>query len=96
MMYETEIYEEEDMITIDFSRLSPDLEQGFPGNLDITVSYSLTENNELIIEYHAVSDKDTVVNMTNHSYFNLAGHNSGSILDHKVWIKANQFSPRMI
>ena len=93
VMYETEIYEEEDMITIDFSRLSPDLEQGFAGNLDITVSYSLTENNELIIEYHAVSDKDTVVNMTNHSYFNLAGHNSGSILDHKVWIKANQFSP---
>lgn len=93
VMYETEIFEEEDMVTIDFSRLSPDLEQGFPGNLDITVSYSLTENDELLIEYHAVSDKDTVVNLTNHSYFNLAGHNSGDILNHKVWIKANQFSP---
>lgn len=93
VMYETEIFEEEDIISIEFSRLSPDMEQGFPGNLDITVTYSLTENNELMIEYHAVSDKDTVVNLTNHSYFNLAGHNSGSILDHKVWIKANQFTP---
>lgn len=93
VMYETEIYKEEDMITIEFSRLSPDKEQGFPGNLDITVSYSLTENNELLIEYHGVSDQDTVVNMTNHSYFNLAGHDSGNILNHKVWIKANQFTP---
>lgn len=93
VMYETEIFEEDDIISVEFSRLSPDMEQGFPGNLDITVTYSLTENNELIIEYHAVSDKDTVVNLTNHSYFNLAGHNSGSILDHKVWIRANQFTP---
>lgn len=93
VMYETEVYEEEDMISLEFSRLSPHMEQGFPGNLDITVTYSLTENNELVIEYHAVSDKDTVVNLTNHSYFNLSGHDSGSILDHKVWIKANQFTP---
>ena len=69
------------------------MEQGFPGNLDITVTYSLTENNELVIEYHGVSDKDTVVNLTNHSYFNLSGHNSGDILNHKVWINANQFTP---
>jgi len=93
VMYETEIFEDEDMISIEFSRLSPDNEQGFPGNLDITVTYSLTENNELVIEYHAVSDKDTVVNLTNHSYFNLAGHNSGDILNHKVWINADQFTP---
>jgi aldose 1-epimerase len=69
------------------------MEQGFPGNLDISVTYSLTENNELVIEYLAVSDRDTVVNFTNHAYFNLAGHDSGSVLDHKVWIKANQFTP---
>lgn len=93
VMYETEIHEDEDMISLEFSRLSPDMEQGFPGNLDVTVTYSLTENNELVIEYHAVSDKDTVVNLTNHSYFNLSGHNAGSILDHKVWIKADQFTP---
>ncbi len=93
VMYEAEVYKEEDMISLEFSRLSPDLEQGFPGNLDITVTYSLTENNELVIEYYAVSDKDTVVNLTNHSYFNLSGHNSGSVLDHKVWIKSDQFTP---
>ncbi len=92
-MYETEVYEDEDMISVEFSRLSPHMEQGFPGNLDVTVTYSLTEANELVIEYLAVSDKDTIINLTNHSYFNLAGHNSGSILDQKVWIKANQFTP---
>ncbi len=92
-MYDTEIYEEDDIASIEFSRLSPHMEQGFPGNLDITVTYSLTEANELVIEYYAISDKDTIVNLTNHSYFNLAGHNAGSILDHQVWIKANQFTP---
>jgi len=93
VMYDTEIFEDGDMISIEFSRLSPDGEQGFPGNLDITVTYSLTDNNELVIEYHAVSDKDTVVNLTNHSYFNLSGHNSGDILNHKVWINADKFTP---
>jgi aldose 1-epimerase len=92
-LYETEVYEEDDMATVEFSRLSPHMEQGFPGNLDVTVTYSLTEANELVIEYLAVSDKDTIVNLTNHAYFNLSGHNSGSVLDHKVWIKANQFTP---
>ncbi len=92
-MYETEVYEDDDIASIEFSRLSPHMEQGFPGNLDVSVTYSLTEANELVIEYLAVSDRDTIVNLTNHSYFNLAGHDSGSILDHKVWIKANQFTP---
>ena len=93
LIYETEVFEEEDIISVEFARLSPHMEQGFPGNLDMTITYSLTENNELLIEYYAVSDKDTVVNLTNHSYFNLGGHNSGSALEHKVWIKANQFTP---
>ncbi len=92
-MYETEVYEDDDIASIEFSRLSPHMEQGFPGNLDVSVTYSLTEANELVIEYLAVSDRDTIVNLTNHAYFNLGGHNSGSILDHKVWIKANQFTP---
>ena len=92
-MYETEVYEDDDIASIEFSRLSPHMEQGFPGNLDVSVTYSLTEANELVIEYLAVSDRDTIVNLTNHAYFNLAGHDSGSILDHKVWIKANQFTP---
>ena len=92
-IYETEVYEDEEIASIEFSRLSPHMEQGFPGNLDATVTYSLTEANELVIEYLAVSDRDTIVNLTNHAYFNLSGHNSGSVLDHKVWIRANQFTP---
>lgn len=58
----------------------------------MSVTYTLTDENELVIEYFAVSDKDTVVNLTNHSYFNLAGQAAGSILDHNVWIKANAFT----
>lgn len=92
-LYEAEVYEEEGLIAVELSRQSPDMEQGFPGNLDLSVRYSLNEANELIIQYKCVSDKDTIVNLTNHSYFNLAGHDSGSILDHKVWIKANEFTP---
>lgn len=92
-LYETEVFEEEDTDSVEFSRLSPHMEQGFPGNLDISVTYTLTSENELVIEYLAVSDKDTIVNLTNHSYFNLAGHNSGSILDHKVMLDANKFTP---
>ena len=92
-MYEAEVYEDDEIASVEFSRLSPHMEQGFPGNLDITVTYSLTEANELVIEYLAVSDRDTIVNLTNHAYFNLAGHDSGSVLEHKVWIKANQFTP---
>lgn len=92
-IYETEVFEEEDITSIEFTRLSPNMEQGFPGNLDISVTYSLTEADEIVIEYLAVSDKDTIVNLTNHSYFNLSGHASGSIIDHKVWINANKFTP---
>lgn len=75
-----------------FSRTSPDMEQGYPGNLDIRVSYALTDDNELKITYEAKSDKDTLCNMTNHSYFNLKGHDGGEITDHDVWIKANGFT----
>lgn len=92
-MYEAECFEEEGMISVELSRLSPDMEQGFPGNLDITVTYTLTEDNELAIEYLAVSDKDTVVNLTNHTFFNLAGEGNGTILDHEVWIDSNYFTP---
>lgn len=93
VMYEVETFEDENGSSVEMTRVSPDMEQGFPGNLTLSVTYTLTEQNELLIEYFAVSDKDTVVNLTNHSYFNLGGHNSGSILDHEVMIRSSQFTP---
>ncbi len=92
-IYETETFEEEDADSVEFSRLSPHMEQGFPGNLDISVTYTLTDDNELVIEYMAVSDKDTICNLTNHSYFNLNGQASGSVLSQKVMINADTFTP---
>ncbi|HXS97996.1 MAG TPA: aldose epimerase family protein [Candidatus Limnocylindrales bacterium] len=74
--------------------ISKDGEEGFPGELHTTVVYTLTNHNELKIEYSAVTQKDTVLNLTNHSYFNLAGANTGgTILNHEVTLYADQFTP---
>lgn len=71
---------------------SPDGDQGFPGNLKLTVTYTVTPENELEIVYGATADADTLLNLTNHSYFNLAGQGSGDVLDQKVTISADYFT----
>jgi aldose 1-epimerase len=71
--------------------LSPDGEEGFPGNVTVTATYTLTEDNALRLEYHATTDRPTVLNLTQHSYFNLRGH--GDILSHQVKIHADRFTP---
>ncbi len=81
----------DDFITL--SLHSPDGDQGYPGALDVDVTYTLTEDNTLRISYHAAAQADTPLNLTNHSYFNLNGHDSGSILEQLISVDADAFTP---
>lgn len=78
---------------VKFSYLSPDMEMGFPGNVNVEVVYTWTDKNEIVMDYKYSVDKKTVVNVTNHAYFNLHGAGTGDILDHVLTLKASAFTP---
>ena len=93
VLWRAELVRKDGAAGVKFSYLSPDGEEGYPGNLSSTVTYWLTSENELIIRYHATTDKPTPVNLTHHSYFNLAGQGRGDVLAHQLEIFADYFTP---
>jgi aldose 1-epimerase len=83
----------DDSVVLKLEYLSPDREEGYPGNLSCIVIYTLTEANELKIFYEAKTDKTTIINLTHHGYYNLAGHGSGDILGHELMLTADNYTP---
>jgi aldose 1-epimerase len=79
--------------SVTFSRISPDGEEGYPGTVKVCATYNWSDDNKLSLRLHAETDSKTIINLTNHAYFNLAGENAGSVLNHKLWIDANLYLP---
>lgn len=86
---------EEGVSSVKFTLEGKDGEMGFPGNKKVSVTYSLSDDNALQLSYHVSSDQNTIVNMTNHTYFNLAGHKAGKIEDHLLRLNASHYTPTL-
>jgi aldose 1-epimerase len=93
VVWNTEILKESKTPAVKFTYESPDMEQGFPGKVNVAVVYTWTDKNEIIMDYTCTTDKKCVVNVTNHAYFNLHGAGNGDILDHELVLKASAFTP---
>lgn len=93
VVWQAEPVEADDSVGVTFTYVSPDGEEGYPGTLNAQVTYSINDDNELKMDYTAATDKPTVVNLTNHCYWNLAGATSGDILEHKLMINADGYLP---
>ena len=92
-IWAAELIRSEDFVGVQFGLTSPDGDQGYPGELDVAVAYKLNNESELHIEYAATTDASTIINLMQHSYFNLDGHHARSILDHELQIMAEKFTP---
>lgn len=90
-VYQAETFEEADSAGVKLTRTSPDGEEGYPGALTVELTYRLNDDNELTIDYTATTDQPTVLNLTNHAYWNLAGNSSPSILDHELILQADDY-----
>jgi aldose 1-epimerase len=93
VVWNTEVLKESASPAVKFSYESPDMEQGFPGNVNVEVVYTWTDKNEIVMNYTCTTDKKTVVNVTNHAYFNLHGAGNGDVLDHELVLRAPAFTP---
>jgi aldose 1-epimerase len=93
VVWNTEIPKDSKFPSVKFSYVSPDMEEGFPGTVNAAITYTWTDNNEIVMDYVCTTDKRTVVNVTNHAYFNLHGAGNGDVLDHELILKAAAFTP---
>jgi aldose 1-epimerase len=93
VVWNTEVVKNTEFPAVKFTYVSPDMEEGFPGTMNVAVIYTWTDSNEIIMDYTCTTDKRTVLNITNHAYFNLHGAGTGDILDHVLTLKASAFTP---
>jgi aldose 1-epimerase len=93
VVWDSEVLKDKKVPAVKFSYVSPDMEEGFPGTVTVTVVYSWTDDNEIIMDYTWSADKKTVVNVTNHAYFNLNGTGNYDVLNHILILKASAFTP---